>query len=199
MTGMEILALAQAVKGVGGAVKGAFDWASANKGNKEENAYLKYLRNQMNDPMYSQDEINRAIMTGGNQATSTMNRGVADVQGNLTMQGLDNSVIANQVPLKAYQEMADNQNINATNIITKANEMNKQKKRNDNLNYLEAKTKLAKLRRDRQSDAISRTFGGILDVGSTYGDFKAGKKLLKNGGTEYDGDVRKLYEQQKVT
>ena len=183
MTGMEIFALTSAIKGVLQLGKGIYDWATANKGDKNSKAYIRYLKNQMNTPAVSQDDINRAVMTGQQQSTSTMNRGVADAQGTLQMQGLGNSVIATNVPLKSAQQVADRQNIQGTNIVTQANLLNKEKKRKDNLDYLTAKTKLAELRRARQDKAIEDTFGAISSLGTSYGNFVGGQELLADSGS----------------
>ncbi len=195
MTGMELLALTSAVKGGVKGVKGLYDWATGGN-TSEESAYIKYLKNQMNQPMFSQDDINRSIMTGNQQASSTFGRGVADAQGNLTMQGLDNSVVATQVPIKAQQELADKQNMNATSIVMNADQMNKEKKRRDNLNYLEAKTKLAEVRRARRNQGFNDFVDGATDIFTSLGDFKAGSELLTDGSTDVK-DVRSLYSLSK--
>ena len=112
------------------------------------------------------------------------------------MQGLDNSVVATQVPIKAQQELADKQNMNATNIVMSADQMNKEKKRRDNLNYLEAKTKLAEVRRARRNQGFNDFVDGATDIFTSVGDFRAGSELLTDGSTKIK-DPRSLYSVSK--
>jgi len=187
MTGVELLALMSKIKAGAQIGKGLYDWVKGSKGDENENAYIDYLKGQIEEPAISQDTLNKGIMSANRLSDSTFSRGIADSQGQLSMQGLNNSVVATQVPLEQQQKLADAQNRNVTNMVVNAEQMNAEKKRQDNLNYLQAKTKLAEMRTARRNEGISNIYQGIMGYGSDLATAKIGEESLYDPQIDSEG------------
>ena len=198
LSGLELLALSSAVKGGAKVIEGGLDWLNSKEPSKEERELLGELKKQANTPAISGEELNRGIMAGQLSADSTMNRGINDARGVLQSQGLGNSVLTTQVPLDSAQELASSRNALVTNVVNNASMINKEKQTQDRLTYLEARNRLAKMRKERGSNAISKMVDGAVGIGSAYGSYLEGSDLLAGGGNDISGvDIASLYEQQR--
>ena len=94
---LTMMTLAYGTKALGDAVQGGFQWASANKMSKKtpaEQARLSYLKKLANEGAIPPDQQSRLLSLANRPAFNISNTAKANMMGNLTNQGLENSVVA---------------------------------------------------------------------------------------------------------
>ena len=172
---LTMMTLAYGTKALGDAVQGGFQWASANKMSKKtpaERARLDYLKKLADEGAIPADQQSRLLALANRPAFNVANVSKANMMGNLTNQGLENSVVATQVGADLDASMARDASDRALKLGIE-NEMSKTQFGNQYHTENAMLTRgLMEQRQQALSEARDKMFGGVGDMFDVYGTNK---------------------------
>ena len=148
----------------------------------EFNDYLSTLKNRKHTDVIGSDEINRNIVHGTRSALGQFNDQVNESRGTLAFQGMENSVLNQQIGLDERQELADSLNTSANDLRAEARVENRNARMDAEDQFYELKSALAERRRATKEQAFGDMVDGATGV---VGYLNEPKYLasLKNQGT----------------
>ena len=172
---LTMMTLAYGGKALGDVIQGGFQWAGAKKMSQKtpaEQARLSYLKKLSKEGAIPPDQQSKLLALANRPAFNIANTSKANMMGNLTNQGLENSVVATQVGADMDASMARGMSDRAMSLGVQ-NEMSKNEFANQYHQENALLTRgLMEQKYKAYGEARDKMLGGITDMADVYGTSK---------------------------
>ena len=182
---LTMMTLAYGGKALGDVVQGGFKWAESKKMSQKtpaEQARLDYLKKLAKEGAIPPDQQSKLLALANRPSFNIANTSRANMMGNLTRQGLENSVVATQVGSDMDAQMARDASDRALRLSVD-NEMSKMQY-GDMATQYDANLSRSLMDRKYQAygEARDAMIGGLTD----YADVIGSSRFYKNNKDVFD-------------